>query len=655
MRNIEPAPRSTSPSATADQSALRSQLLERILTNPHLSTPPTIALKVVQETRKTDCSIQDVTHIILQDPALCGKLLKTINSPLYGLSNPVGSLNRAVTLLGLRAMRSLVLGLSLPALGGRIEVDQGLRNYWMGSVAGAVMSQELAKQGNSPCPEDDLVASLLRDMGMMLLRQTFGHSYSAVWNGSDVPFSKQCEWENRNLGIHHADVSAALLTQWSLPTDIVEPIRLHHSEYVPENLPDAIARRTRLLNFTSRLAQFGHLPDNSTFYEEVTRTAQTQFGMDRRQLEAFLASVHVKIEEFTALLDVDIGTCPNFAEILAAGCEELARLSMETTRPHVRNQFSHAEVLNVVPGGAQRQQNIDTDLMETTGGFDSYRIGQFSETFFERLEEKTLCTAFIEHYEVKEVIGRGAMGIVLKAHDHRLVRSVALKVLSSALSTCKMAHQRFALEARFAASIRSENVVAIFAVSELSGVPFLVMEWVEGISLQGHLDANRIFSLPEIIKIGYQTAQGLAAAHNMRLIHRDIKPANLLLENSTQSIRITDFGLVRAMDQDFDISQRGVLVGTPLYMSPEQVDGKPLTGASDLFSLGSVLYILCTGQLPFQAESMSRLLCAIAEKTPEPIQSFNPMIPLWLIQAIEKLHAKNPADRFPSASAFAEF
>jgi eukaryotic-like serine/threonine-protein kinase len=195
--------------------------------------------------------------------------------------------------------------------------------------------------------------------------------------------------------------------------------------------------------------------------------------------------------------------------------------------------------------------------------------------------------------------------------------------------------------------------VTIFGIGELSGVPFLVMELVEGISLQDHLKAHRIFSPTEVARIGYQSALGLAAAHAMRLIHRDIKPANLLLDNSTQSIRITDFGLVRAVDQDFALSQCGNLLGTPLYMSPEQIDGKPLTTASDLFSLGSVLYTLGTGQVPFQAESLSQLLDAVAEQTPPPIQSRNPKFPRWLSQAIEKLHAKNPADRFSSASALA--
>ena len=148
--------------------------------------------------------------------------------------------------------------------------------------------------------------------------------------------------------------------------------------------------------------------------------------------------------------------------------------------------------------------------------------------------------------------------------------------------------------------------------------------------------------MDEIARIGRETALGLAAAHEMRLIHRDVKPANLLVEDGKGGVRIADFGLARALDQNFKISQNGLLVGTPLYMSPEQVDGKPLTPASDLFSLGSVLYTLCTGQPPFAADSMSGILLAVAEKQPAPMRIINPEIPEWLARVIEKLHAKDP-------------
>ena len=157
-------------------------------------------------------------------------------------------------------------------------------------------------------------------------------------------------------------------------------------------------------------------------------------------------------------------------------------------------------------------------------------------------------------------------------------------------------------------------MVAVHTVDELDGVPFLVMEYVDGASLADLLEQGRKFSVAEIAGIGRQAALGLAAAHEARLIHRDVKPDNILIEEGPLRVRVADFGLARALDEDFRISQPGLLVGTPNYMSPEQVDGKPLSAASDLFSLGSVLYTLCTGSVPFQSETMSGLLRAPSRK-----------------------------------------
>ncbi len=150
-----------------------------------------------------------------------------------------------------------------------------------------------------------------------------------------------------------------------------------------------------------------------------------------------------------------------------------------------------------------------------------------------------------------------------------------------------------------------------------------------------------------------QTAAGLAAAHAQGLVHRDIKPANILLENGVERVKITDFGLARAAD-DASLTQTGVVAGTPQYMSPEQAEGKPLDHRTDLFSLGSVLYAMCTGRPPFRASGTMAVLKRVCEDTPPPIREINPEIPEWLVAIIDKLHAKEPADRFQSAAEVAD-
>jgi serine/threonine protein kinase/WD40 repeat protein len=267
--------------------------------------------------------------------------------------------------------------------------------------------------------------------------------------------------------------------------------------------------------------------------------------------------------------------------------------------------------------------------------------------------ERTDSLGRLDHYDVTEVIGCGGMGVVLKAFDPTLNRYVAIKVLAPQLATSAAARARFAREARAAAAVNHEHVVAIHAVSEWGGLPYLVMEYVPGLSLQQRLDQDGPLELEEILRIGMQVASGLAAAHAQGLIHRDIKPANILLENGVERIKITDFGLARTMD-DASLTQSGVLAGTPHYMAPEQARGEPLDCRADLFSLGSVLYALCSGRPPFRAGTVPAVLRRVSEEMPRPLHEVNPRTPTWLARVIARLHAPDPRDRFSSAAEVAE-
>jgi serine/threonine-protein kinase len=255
-------------------------------------------------------------------------------------------------------------------------------------------------------------------------------------------------------------------------------------------------------------------------------------------------------------------------------------------------------------------------------------------------------------YEIAGIIGHGGMGVVLKGLDVALNRYVAIKVLAPHLATSAAARLRFAREARAAAAVVHENVIAIHAVSEAGGLPYLVMPYVRGLSLQKRLDAAGPLALTEILRIGMQVAAGLAAAHAQGLVHRDIKPANILLEGDVERLTITDFGLARAAD-DASLTRSGVIAGTPQFMSPEQARGDAVDQRSDLFSLGSVLYMLCTGHPPFRAETSYGVLRRITDDSPRPIRQQNPEIPEWLCAVVAKLHARIPANRYASAGEVA--
>lgn len=258
----------------------------------------------------------------------------------------------------------------------------------------------------------------------------------------------------------------------------------------------------------------------------------------------------------------------------------------------------------------------------------------------------------IGHYEVQAIIGKGGFGSVLKAFDEKLHRIVAIKVLSPAYAAIGSARKRFVREARAAAAVSHDHVVGIYAVEEDQNPPYLVMQCVDGQSLQEKLDEKGPLSLREILRIGLQTAEGLAAAHKQGLVHRDIKPANILLENGVERVKITDFGLARAVD-DASVTQSGTVAGTPMYMSPEQAEGLPIDHRSDLFSLGTVLYAMCTGHSPFRASGTHAVLKRVIDASPRPIREINDEIPEWLCDLISRLHARKPEDRFQRAQEVA--
>jgi serine/threonine protein kinase len=274
------------------------------------------------------------------------------------------------------------------------------------------------------------------------------------------------------------------------------------------------------------------------------------------------------------------------------------------------------------------------------------------DLFFLRRDDRHELLGTLDQYEVQEVIGQGAFGVVLKAYEPALQRLVAIKVLSPALAGSATARKRFTREAQAAAAVCHDHIVAVHAVGETAGLPYLVMQYVGGESLQARLDRSGPLDLAEIVRIGMQTASGLAAAHAQGLIHRDIKPANLLLENGLARVKITDFGLARAVD-DIGLTQDGVVAGTPEYMAPEQARGETVDPRCDLFSLGSVLYAMCTGVPPFRSSSTPAVLRQVSDHEPRAIRSLNSDVPEWLEALIARLMAKDPAQRFQSAAEVA--
>lgn len=252
-------------------------------------------------------------------------------------------------------------------------------------------------------------------------------------------------------------------------------------------------------------------------------------------------------------------------------------------------------------------------------------------------------------YRVLRVLGAGGMGIVFLAEEPELKRRVALKVMKPVLAASASARQRFLREARAMAAVQNDHVIHINHIGQAGDIPLLAMPYLEGETLEDRLRREGRLSAPEVVRIGGEIAEGLAAAHKRGLIHRDVKPANIWLEGERSRVKILDFGLARAAADDANLTQPGAIAGTPAYMAPEQVQGGAIDNRSDLFGLGCVLYHLCTGESPFKGNGALQILRSVECDQPKAPHEVSPDVPPALSAFIMQLLAKKPEERPKSA------
>ncbi|MGE3808077.1 MAG: protein kinase [Gemmataceae bacterium] len=252
-------------------------------------------------------------------------------------------------------------------------------------------------------------------------------------------------------------------------------------------------------------------------------------------------------------------------------------------------------------------------------------------------------------YRVLEVLGVGGMGVVLLAEDPVLKRRVAIKVMKPELAAEEENRQRFLREARAAAAVEHPYIVPIYQVGEVERLPYLAMPLLKGESLDTRIKREKQLPVADAVRIARQIAEGLAAAHDQGLIHRDIKPGNIWLDEKTGQAKLLDFGLARHVADDTQLTTPGTVVGTPAYMAPEQAANKPLDHRCDLFSLGTLLYRMLTGELPFSGTDTMSMLVMLATETPIPPRERNPSVPVMLNRLVLQMLAKEAAERPASA------
>jgi serine/threonine-protein kinase len=259
-------------------------------------------------------------------------------------------------------------------------------------------------------------------------------------------------------------------------------------------------------------------------------------------------------------------------------------------------------------------------------------------------------------YQIEKELGKGAMGVVYFGRDPKIGRTVAIKTmaLSQAFDADELedVKQRFFREAETAGRLNHPNIVTIYDAGEEHDLAYIAMEYLKGKDLMPFTKSSNLLPLPKTLSIIERVAEALGYAHRHNVVHRDVKPANVMWDPGTDSVKVTDFGIARITDSSK--TKTGMVLGTPSYMSPEQLAGKKIDGQSDLFSLGVTLYQLACGALPFQGETMTQLMFKIANEPPLDITSFNPAIPDCLVAIIAKALAKDAAQRFKSGEGMAQ-
>jgi serine/threonine-protein kinase len=269
--------------------------------------------------------------------------------------------------------------------------------------------------------------------------------------------------------------------------------------------------------------------------------------------------------------------------------------------------------------------------------------------------EREAMPATMGRYELLEPIGRGAMGYVYLGRDPKINRIVALKAvdLASEVEPNELddARKNFLREAEIAGQLSHPNIVTIFDVGETEGISYIAMEYLKGRHLSEFAAPERLLPPHVVLELLSRTAEALDYAHSQNIVHRDIKPANIMYDSVSDGLKITDFGIARLID--VGRTRTGIVLGTPAFMSPEQLEGKNVNGHTDLFALGVSLYQLLTGQLPFRGASMTKLMFVIANEPHQSVTAVRADLPAHLNAIVDRALAKDPADRFQSGAEMA--
>ena len=334
--------------------------------------------------------------------------------------------------------------------------------------------------------------------------------------------------------------------------------------------------------------------------------------------------------------------------------ENLYNLALDFER---KRQFNKAEaVFRYMADYKPKFRDLEQRLTRAKAMSETVMLGGGStRTNISILEGGQVEKPMLGRYQIEKELGKGAMGVVYLGRDPKINRVVAIKTmaLSQEFEEDEIADvkERFFREAETAGRLNHQNIVTMYDAGEEHDLAYIAMEFLKGKDLVPHTKPDHLLPLPQVVSIIARVADALAYAHSNNVVHRDIKPANVMYEPESDQVKVTDFGIARITDSSK--TKTGMVLGTPSYMSPEQLSGKKIDGRSDLFSLGVTLYQMLCGQLPFVGDSMAQLMFKIANETHPDVRSVNPAVPDALVVVIDRALCKDIEQRYQSGDEMA--
>jgi len=310
------------------------------------------------------------------------------------------------------------------------------------------------------------------------------------------------------------------------------------------------------------------------------------------------------------------------------------------------HMFAHDQAYKDLPAKLQRVKRLsETVILGSSGSAGATLV----------LDSGTVEKPMLGRYQVEKELGKGAMGVVYQGKDPKIGRVVAIKTLALSQEfegdALDDARERFFREAETAGRLQHQHIVTIFDAGEEHDLAYIAMEYLKGSDLVERCKPGHLLPVPQVLSIIARVAEALAYAHQQHVVHRDIKPANIMYEAQTDTVKVTDFGIARITDSSK--TKTGMVLGTPSFMSPEQIAGRKVDGRSDLYSLGVMLFQMLTGVLPFRGESMAELMYKISNEPPADLLQLRPELPAALAEVVNRSLAKAVDARFQTGEAFA--